>query len=778
MPGPLRSLADRQAPAKGASSVSRGLSSAEARRLTSEVALANDDDLFAKHGVGVASEDDLGIPDYRQMMRQDAQVQAAVKLKILARLSSGWHIEAASEDPADVERADYVKAQFEEMDGTISGFLRRAMLASAYGLTVHEKVLRLVERGPWAGKIGLKALKWRRPETFKMVPDKFGNLTRIEQKQGQEYVSMPDPKLRFVVWCHEHEGDWSGRSELRAVYRWSKKKDLVDKIWGVFLDRYANPTPIGHYKRTAKKLEQLDVLGFLTRLSKKGAAVVPDDWDVKLLETARTGADFHEAIKYSDRMIARGVLLPTLIMDEGESGAYALGAKHADNFTWVLDALGEDISGEIMGDQIIAPLVDLNFADTYAYPRFVWDAWSQDDVDKLVLAFATMIDKGVLDPSEPFIRERLGWQEAAEIDPDIIAERAAKKAAATAAAAPAGDRPGSGTAGDGAAGAAAHFASAPTRSPHTRKFDRAATVAALDAIEGEAVAAMASATAEMHGSLLKSLAKSKIVEERRWGDVDALQLRGGADFRRAAERMLGLTLHTGFETALREVNSGLEAVGGKPIKLDLAGNGKINFTAHRAAEFTYRDTLDDVVAAFARKIPIQRDLLVQYTREAFTISGVHRDKLLTEAQGLIRRAIRRGASSVEVRAELGDLFRPYLEVPGAVDPALADPWRLDTIARSNMAEAFNTGRWNLFMHPEVRDFIQAFEYSAIMDENTTAFCESWNGKVLLRDDVHWSMINPPNHHKCRSVLIPIVSGEKFTVTDSLPAELPATGFRV
>lgn len=109
---------------------------------------------------------------------------------------------------------------------------------------------------------------------------------------------------------------------------------------------------------------------------------------------------------------------------------------------------------------------------------------------------------------------------------------------------------------------------------------------------------------------------------------------------------------------------------------------------------------------------------------------------------------------------------------------LADPYRIETIVRTNLSEAYNTGRMNLFRHPSIRGHIAAFEYSAILDRNTTPFCREWHGTVLSSDDPRVQAFNPPNHFRCRSVWVPIMRGEEFTLTDPLgiSGRQPQDGF--
>ena len=83
-----------------------------------------------------------------------------------------------------------------------------------------------------------------------------------------------------------------------------------------------------------------------------------------------------------------------------------------------------------------------------------------------------------------------------------------------------------------------------------------------------------------------------------------------------------------------------------------------------------------------------------------------------------------------------------------------------TIARTNSAEAYNTAGMNLYMSDEVRPGVEAFLFSAIMDDVTTDICAENNGKIIYKDDSELSMYLPPLHFNCRSTFIPIFIGEE------------------
>jgi SPP1 gp7 family putative phage head morphogenesis protein len=102
---------------------------------------------------------------------------------------------------------------------------------------------------------------------------------------------------------------------------------------------------------------------------------------------------------------------------------------------------------------------------------------------------------------------------------------------------------------------------------------------------------------------------------------------------------------------------------------------------------------------------------------------------------------------------------------------------LDTLSRTNLFEAMNEARFAEFTDPELGGFVQALEYSAILDDRTTEICQALNGKTWSEDSDMWDKYRPPNHYNCRSVLIPITTVDGWDGVESPePNVQPQKGF--
>ena len=106
--------------------------------------------------------------------------------------------------------------------------------------------------------------------------------------------------------------------------------------------------------------------------------------------------------------------------------------------------------------------------------------------------------------------------------------------------------------------------------------------------------------------------------------------------------------------------------------------------------------------------------------------------------------------------KLNDLFEPFV----GDDTVLRDgepipAYRLENIVRTNATEAFNLGRLEMARDPDIAEFIQGMEYSAVIDGRTTPVCILLDGKIIPLEDPELDRLLPPNHFNCRSLLVPV-----------------------
>ncbi len=86
----------------------------------------------------------------------------------------------------------------------------------------------------------------------------------------------------------------------------------------------------------------------------------------------------------------------------------------------------------------------------------------------------------------------------------------------------------------------------------------------------------------------------------------------------------------------------------------------------------------------------------------------------------------------------------------------------------------NLGRGITFSKYSAQIF--AYRYTAVLDNRTTEYCRSMDGRVFQSNDPEYAMVTPPNHYGCRSIWTPITNTEsEGVVVDGKPSDLPIYG---
>lgn len=153
---------------------------------------------------------------------------------------------------------------------------------------------------------------------------------------------------------------------------------------------------------------------------------------------------------------------------------------------------------------------------------------------------------------------------------------------------------------------------------------------------------------------------------------------------------------------------------------------------------------DEAVAWFALRFPVTDELLAElgvYAGErAWTISAVtHLDAVLA-AHEILTNAIETGAVIEETMVALGAALEPYG----------FSGHRLETIIRTNSSLAYNAGRYQQLIDPDLLAVRPFRQFDGIGDFRQTEICNERDGVTLPALDPWWLANWPPLHFMCRS----------------------------
>ena len=371
------------------------------------------DDLLSQKGLSIYDE-----------MQKDAQVLSCLNTKKFAVLSEGWDVLPASDEPADVEIAGFVKFCLDDMRGSVQDMLFKVLDALAKGFSICEINYKVIADGRYAGMIGLDSVKSKDPSGFGFDLDEFLNIRGLVLAGPGSKADLPAEKFIIYTYMPGYELP-HGQSDLRAAYKHWWSKDVILKFWNMYLEKFGMPTAKGAYRRGMPKDQQDDLLRVLDKIQQETAIVVPEDVQIELLEAQRGGdAGYREAVEFHNKQIAKAILGQTLTSDEGtREGTHALAQVHMDVLSFYLQKLKRDLEETVMREQLIRRLVDFNFGPGSAgilpaggrrdggatgYPRFALGRLDRRNLEQVGTLISDLVQGKVISPDESWIREYLG----------------------------------------------------------------------------------------------------------------------------------------------------------------------------------------------------------------------------------------------------------------------------------------------------------------------------------------------------------------------------------
>ena len=684
-------------------------------------------------------------------MRKDEQVKVCLAIRKLALLADSYTLSPASDAPEHIEQCEFINYNLEQMKGTIEDKIYKMLQAYDYGFSITEKLLYYIDRGKYKGKIGLKNLKTRKPHNFDFKTDNHGNLLEVWQWSG----TLKFDPVNFVLFPYNAEWDNPyGNSDLIQAYRAWWSKDLIMKFWNIYIERYGHPFLSFKYDPENISAQTRNVLTeLLNNVQSRSSFAYPKDLEMELKEVIKGGEDiFDKAIIQRDKAIAKALLLPGLMgFTETSSGSFALGKKQFDVFYLIVKFAQQEFAESIMAEQIIRPLIDMNYANVEVYPVWKFGSANIDDQVSKGNLLKILIDAGIMNGEEDWVREYVSIPRQPEgfvssrtkqLE-DLIAQLKEKKAIEGV-----GERGGR----------------------ETIKRREEEEKGREGKIREERLSAFLFADGDRPSVITSYEKKVAFANIENTIEVDCT-LTGLDKMKRV------------FTETFEEIKTQFEK---NPIKS--ADNIEYSLYLKKYQtyfEWTFQDTfslalkrgslsaLEEIGSV--KQMALHVDLRTMPPVQALAyIKGKSQNnagKLVNymseEIKKILFNSIKAGKSSNETISDMAGLFDEWQNTNEIKDGKLLTPSRLETVLRTGSADAFNVGRLNAFLDPQIEGFVEAFLYSAILDGRTTELCgDELDGLIIRADDSRVARLNPPNHWNCRSLLVPITAhDEKYEVWD-------------
>ena len=692
----------------------------------------NPDDLISRKGAGI----------YRKMMLDD-QVKAVMQFKTHAVLSRGYYFDVKKDDETgdpDIEHekiADYYEYMIGRIKGSFSDNLS-GMLSGLYnGFSISEKVywpIMYDNKEYW----GIKDIKLRPYDSFNggFKTDLHGNLLGLVQSQGMQESKIPYGKVIHFV--HQPDIDTHyGESDLRACYRSWWSKDIAIKFQNIYLERSASGflwAKVSEGSLSTK--EKSNIEDVLKNVNVATGMLMPPKVDLNSIQPNRTSA-YNEAIAQHDKAIAKSILVPNLLglSEQGNTGSYSQSQTQLNAFFWILNHIANRLE-QVLNEQMFKELALWNFG-TDDFPWFKFEPLTDEQKIEITKNWNEMVKGGSVtksDSDEAHIRRLLNMpekteEEEPEEEPGMIPGEEPEEE-------PDNEDWISAQPDDKADFIKKEFA----EKPWLKRVNFARIEKTFDKGEKAFIADLTENLAKVRKSIEYQIVK--ITGDRSLGTVNTNEY---ADISIPKGQLSNIRKAT--RTNLAAVWTQNEAAAKKELP-------KKAFK--RIGPGMDKGQADKYLASKAMKIT---DVIEKHILEA--------------VQQILENGIKYDKTLKQIIDQLDTELTGYLPTVDAAGRAVNVPARLELIARTNIADAVNQARQSVFTHPDLKGFIQAYEYSAILDDRVSDICEHLNGKILKE----FSEYTPPNHFQCRSILIPVTVVDGWDGKESpKPRQEPHKGF--
>lgn len=741
----------------------------------------NPDDLIGRKGYKI----------YKKMML-DEQVKAVIKFRRSAITSRDWYFELKdsplSETEEGLRRIKIMTCAAQKINGSFSDGMNAIMSATYTGFSITEPIMQqfqLEGKTYW----GLKRLKLKPYDTFFFTPDEYGEIVKFEQwVSGKRQELKIEDFIHFVV--NPDVDEHYGESDLRAAYRAYFSKDMIIKFRNIWLERHAGGARwVQASKENGAALspntpDYSKVQDILTNFQTSTGAIMPRGLELMMQYPANQVA-YKEAIDDYDMMIARSQLVPNLlgVSPQGEHGSLAQADTQLEAFFWTLDSDADRLE-DALNEQLFSKIGALNFGDDDT-PQLRLKPLSDKKKMDIISKWSELVSKKAVqatDSDEKYIRELLDFPEAGEPinQPEVIdangnpVQRDAngnpvpndpkgksEAGSSTPSGKPSGtdknkDKEGNGRGGDNQdetiIGRNKVRVDSRAKMRAVQRVDFAVIKRRAEDVILESAHTVARVMGEMVLDIFKTIESNNLVSEEKVPRINELKFDGTRKSK--LRRVISNALKNGWEVGLKHGANEVDKAMEKHFSRDAD-----------------RTRLTLIGAEF-------------FDQKSFTIAGKLSDDAIATIKTILLNGVKNTKSVKEVKDEIIDRFakdgmisrEDVLDYFGEATDYSNPEARLETIIRTNTFEAINEGRYAYFTDPALKGFVEALEYSAIMDDRTTEICSSLDGHIHPADDEFWSVYTPPNHFNCRSLIVPVTQNDTWTESDRENLPDPQKGF--
>lgn len=363
---------------------------------------------FSMFDGAILNPDAALVLEYERMLDSDETVSASyyfLTLCVISFLGEYTH--------SDPKIQQFVHDCLEAMDGSLTLACEDILSAIWAGYSATEICWKAV-----SGRLMLDYLATYHPYTITFYLNDRGRMRTVNQRRMFSAMGEDIPPEKCLLYTFRKRfNNYYGKSAFRPIRKNWLLKDPELKMWARALDRFGTPivagtVPEGTVKdpATGEEITQLEYTTNLLAKLQSGTAIVLEAREksgntqipkVEVLAATQTGVGgaFDKSLSYLNKMISRGLLVPSLVFDEGaRTGSLALGTSHFNGFLLMAGAIYKQLK-EVFLDQFISRLLTYNFGPQKDWGDFQERALSPDELKLYSEVFMNLTSSGFVDPS-------------------------------------------------------------------------------------------------------------------------------------------------------------------------------------------------------------------------------------------------------------------------------------------------------------------------------------------------------------------------------------------
>lgn len=372
----------------------------------------------------------VGLAVYWDMEEKDAAVYSGIDTRKNNVLAKSRNILPASDSRRDQKIADFIEETLKRYFHNFDSFLYEALDAIGKGVSIGEIIF-----GNASDRVYIQTVRFKPQHLFSFGESDIAGFSSqsmmypqtgpLQLRQGVLINDLPLggelPEDKFFVFSFRPKfGNRWGDPLHRKAYWQSWVKRSATKEWLKYIEK-GSGVVVARYNDGAAEAEQQNAKDAATAVQEESAVAIPKKFLLEVHEMVRNiGSSHNELVdQFCNAEISRIYLGQTLTSRGSDGGgSRSLGEVHERVSDKISEADCKALM-QVVNDDIIRPLVRLNYGPSAPLPNWIIEYEPKEDLDSKAKRYAIIRKDIGIDLSKQQIRDDLQLEEPGEGDDNL-----------------------------------------------------------------------------------------------------------------------------------------------------------------------------------------------------------------------------------------------------------------------------------------------------------------------------------------------------------------------